>query len=203
MKSGTGGIDGKIVALAATLGVDRQQRPGEAKPRDGIVRVGQHCLPIAERGGTRVFGAEQAIAVRSRFGGKPGARGQTGLKRGLTAFGVGLNASVTETLLLGLGAREQQKHETCKNKTQCRTTWRESPHVTPAALLPIDPTAEHGNCSIKRWLNSGGDALILLRCKGLRLFSGKYRRRLAACRERAGNRAGRETAGAPAAMSAA
>src|SRR4029077_232736 len=108
----TGGIDGKIIALATPLDLDGQQRLGEAKPSGGIVGIGQYGPDIAARGGARVTGGEPTLAICPLLGGETVAGLCVGLEERLIPLGVSLHRGVAEGLLLSLGSGDQEQDET-------------------------------------------------------------------------------------------
>ena len=98
---GARGVDGQVVALAALVGLDGEQRAGEPGPGRRVVGVEHDGLRIGARCGARVgAGGEQPVALRAQL--RAAALGlPVGLEIGLVALGVGLHAGMGEAHLLG------------------------------------------------------------------------------------------------------
>ena len=98
---GAGGVDGKIVALAALVGLDGEQGAGESGPGRRVVGV--------EHDGLRHRRARRRGSVPAASRRSPPALSSAaialglpvGLEIGLVALGVGLHAGVGEAHLLG------------------------------------------------------------------------------------------------------
>ena len=105
----TRGVDRKVVALAALVGVDGEQRAGKAQPRLPIVCIGNHGVRERPRGGAEILGRPTSSRTPSarRLAPRPGAGLPIRLQIGLVALGVGLHARMAEGELLraqGAGA---------------------------------------------------------------------------------------------------
>ncbi len=93
---GAGSVDRQLVALAALVGLDGEQRAGKAGPAVHVIGVGHHGLRVGAGGGPGIVaGGQHSIALRLELAGA--ALGlPVGLQVGLVALGVAGDAGVRE-----------------------------------------------------------------------------------------------------------